>query len=160
MASHPVIALENLRVAAVSAMSASSRGTLERPGKNVRQKAGLNRGILDAAWADFRHQLEYKTAAVGGEIIAVNPAFTSQRCSSCGHTDKGNRTTQSRFICLACGHAENADMNAAKNILAAGHAVWLERAKACGEDVRRASPARVRRAASLKQEPSEETCRA
>jgi putative transposase len=156
VASHPVIALEDLRVAA---MSASARGTANRPGSRVRQKAGLNRGILDAAWAEFRRQLEYKTAAVGGELIAVNPAFTSQRCSCCGHTDKGNRTTQSSFICLACGHAENADVNAAKNILAAGHAVWLDRAKACGEDVRPAKPERAERAASVKQEPSEETCR-
>jgi putative transposase len=124
VASHPVIALEDLRVAA---MSASARGTAEKPGSRVRQKAGLNRNILDAAWAEFRRQLEYKTQAVGGEVIAVNPAFTSQRCAACGHTDKGNRTTQSSFICLACGHADNADVNAAKNILAAGHAVWAER---------------------------------
>jgi len=150
VASHPVIALEDLRVAA---MSASSRGTLERPGSRVRQKAGLNRGILDAAWAEFRRQLEYKTAAVGGEVIPVPAAYTSQRCWACGYTDKGNRATQSSFICLACGHAENADVNAAKRpfgrpapaILAAGHAAWTERElkpKACGENVRRASPAR------------------
>ena len=157
VASHPVIAIEDLRVAA---MSASARGTSERPGKNVRQKAGLNRGILDAAWAEFRRQLEYKSAAVGGEVIAVPAAYTSQRCATCGHIDKGNRTTQSSFICLACGHADNADVNAAKNILAAGHAVWAEREfkpKACGEDVRHGRRASASRAASAKQEPSEET---
>jgi putative transposase len=157
VASHPVIALEDLRVAA---MSASSRGTADKPGSRVRQKAGLNRNILDAAWAEFRRQLEYKTSAVGGEVIAVNPAFTSQRCAACGHTEAGNRKTQSSFICLACGHADNADVNAAKNILAAGHAVMSERTKACGEDIRQAKPARAERAASMKQEPSEETCRA
>ena len=157
VASHPVIALEDLRVAA---MSASARGTAEKPGSRVRQKAGLNRNILDAAWAEFRRQLEYKTQAVGGEVIAVNPAFTSQRCAACGHTDKGNRTTQSNFICLACGHADNADVNAAKNILAAGHAVWLERAKACGGEVSHVALARPKHAAPSKQEPSEETCRA
>ena len=157
VASHPVIALEDLRVAA---MSASAKGTAEKPGKRVKQKTGLNRSILDAAWSEFRRQLEYKTQSVGGEVIAVNPAFTSQRCAACGHTDKGNRKTQSSFICLACGHADNADVNAARNILAAGHAVMSERTKACGEDVRRAKPARAKRAASVKQEPSEETCRA
>jgi putative transposase len=145
---HPVIAIEDLKVAA---MSASARGTAEAPGRKVKKKAALNRGILDAAWAEFRRQLEYKTAAVGGRVVAIDPAFTSQRCSECGHVDKGNRRTQSAFICLACGHAENADMNAAKNILAAGHA-----ATACGEDVRRAKPARDKRAASAKQEPTEE----
>jgi putative transposase len=74
VASHPVIALEDLRVAA---MSASARGTAKRPGKNVKQKAGMNRGILDAAWAEFWRQLEYKTAAVGGEVFAVPAAYTS-----------------------------------------------------------------------------------
>ena len=160
VASHPVIALEDLRVAA---MSASARGTAEKPGSRVRQKAGLNRNILDAAWAEFRRQLEYKTAAVGGEVIAVNPAFTSQRCAACGHTDKGNRTNQSSFICLACGHADNADVNAARNILAAGHAVWAERQlkpKACGGEVSHAALARPKHAAPSKQEPSEKTCRA
>lgn len=149
---HPVIAIEDLKVAA---MSASARGTADAPGRKVKQKAGMNRGILDAAWAEFRRQLEYKTAALGGRVVAIDPAFTSQRCSECGHVDKGNRRTQSAFICLACGHAENADMNAAKNILAAGHA-----ATACGEDVRRAKPARDKRAASAKQEPAEEACHA
>ena len=154
---YPVIALEDLRVAA---MSASARGTADKPGSRVRQKAGLNRSILDAAWSEFRRQLQYKTAAVGGEVIAVNPAFTSQRCAACGHTESANRKTQSSFVCLACGHADNADVNAAKNILAAGHAAMSERTKACGEDVRRAKPARTKHAASSKQEPSEETCRA
>jgi putative transposase len=158
---HPVIALEDLRVAA---MSASARGTADRPGHRVRQKAGLNRGILDAAWAEFRRQLEYKTAAVGGEVIAVNPAYTSQRCAACGHTEAGNRKTQERFICLACGHADNADVNAAKNILAAGHAVWAKELAAlpdaCGGEVRRDRRASAGRAAPKKQEPFEETCRA
>ena len=86
--------------------------------------------------------------------IAVNPAFRSQRCWACGYTDKGNRATQSSFICLACGHAENADVNAAKNILAAGHAAWSSRTKACAEDVRHAKPERAKRAASVKQEPA------
>ncbi len=154
---HPVIALEDLRVAA---MSASSKGTKDKPGARVRQKAGLNRSILDAAWSEFRRQLEYKSAAVGGEVIAVNPAYTSQRCSVCGHTEKGNRTSQSSFVCLACGHADNADANAARNSLAAGHAVWLERANACGGEVSHAAVARPKHAAPTKQEPSEETCRA
>lgn len=158
---YPVIALEDLKVAN---MSSSAKGTAAAPGQRVRQKAGLNRGILDAAWGEFTRQLGYKTQWRGGQIILVNPAYTSQRCAACGHTDSGNRKTQSSFICLACGHAEHADVNAAKNILAAGHAAWLteqaQRADACGGEVRRAAPARARRAAPTKQEPSEETCSA
>jgi putative transposase len=149
---HPVIAIEDLKVAA---MSASAKGSAETPGRRVKQKAGLNRGILDAAWAQFRRQLQYKAAAVGGEILAVDPAYTSQRCSGCGHVDKNNRKTQSAFVCLACGHAEHADVNAAKNILAAGRAVWSERTAACGEDIRRPQRASARGAASMKQEPTE-----
>jgi putative transposase len=156
-AQHPVIAIEDLRVAA---MSASAKGTASEPGANVAQKAALNRSILDAAWGEFRRQLDYKLAAVGGQLIAVPPAYTSQTCSACGHVHKGNRPSQALFLCLACGHAENADTNAAKNILAAGHAVWAERKlepAACGEDVRRAKVARPKRASSMKQEPTEES---
>lgn len=149
---HAVIAIEDLKVAA---MSASAVGTVEQPGKRVRQKAGLNRTILDQGWAEFRRQLDYKCAARGGAVVAVNPAYTSQRCSCCGHTEAGNRTTQVQFRCMACGHTEHADIHAAKNILAAGRAVWAERPDACGAAVSRAGPARAQRAAAAKQEPTE-----
>ena len=149
---HPVIAIEDLKVAA---MSASAQGTATAPGKKLRQKAGLNRSILDQAWGEARRQLEYKTAARGGAVVPVDPAYTSQRCSACGHTARENRPTQARFACEACGHSENADLNAAKNILAAGHAVWVARPEACGAEVRRARPVRGRRAAARKQEPAE-----
>ena len=150
---HPVIAIEDLKVAA---MSASAAGTAEAPGKQVRQKAGLNRAILDQGWAEFRRQLEYKCAARGGAVVPVNPAYTSQTCHQCGHVSPDNRQTQSVFACVACGHAENADTNAAKNILAAGLAVWSCGTAACGAAVSRAKPARAKRAAALKQEPAEE----
>ncbi|OUM01199.1 RNA-guided endonuclease InsQ/TnpB family protein [Variovorax sp. JS1663] len=153
-AEHPVIAIEDLRVVA---MSASARGSADRPGRNVRQKAGLNRSILDAAWGEFRRQLEYKLAAVGGQLVDVNPAYTSRTCRICGHESADNRKTQSVFACVACGHTEHADINAARNILAAGHAVWASTLKpdACGGVVRRAASARTKRAAPAKQEPSE-----
>jgi putative transposase len=91
---HPVIAIEDLKVAA---LSASAAGTAEAPGQRVRQKAGLNRAILDQGWAEFRRQLEYKTAARAGAIVAVNPAYTSQTCSCCAGVDAGNRRTQAFF---------------------------------------------------------------
>lgn len=154
---HPVIAIEDLKI---KNMSASARGTIDAPGKNVRAKAGLNRSILDASWSEFRRQLEYKLAWRGGELLKIDPAYTSQRCSCCGFTDKANRRSQASFMCVACGHSEHADVNAAKNILAAGHAVWssreIERKKACGEDVSRAAVARPKHAASAKQEPTGE----
>ncbi len=118
---HPVIAIEDLKIAS---MSRSAKGAVDTPGKNIRQKAGLNRGILDQAWGEFARQLEYKTAAVGGAVVYVNPAYSSQECRLCGHIDKANRTTQESFKCTACGHAENADVHAAKNILARGLTAW------------------------------------
>lgn len=149
---HAVIAIEDVKVAA---MSASAAGTAAAPGQRVRQKAGLNRAMLDQGWAEFRRQLQYKTAARGGALVAVPPAYTSQRCSACGHVDGRNRSSQAQFRCMACGHAENADMNAAKNILAAGLAVSAQRPTACGADVSRTRPARAKRAAAVKQEPTE-----
>jgi putative transposase len=144
---HAVIAIEDLKVAN---MSASARGTAAAPGKNVKAKAGLNRSILDQGWSEFRRQLEYKLEANGGQLIAVNPAYTSQTCSACGHCEKGNRQSQTLFACVACGHTEHADINAAKNILAAGLA-----ASACGEAIRPCTAAKQHRAASVKQEPTE-----
>src|SRR5690606_19713514 len=79
---------------AVRSMSASAKGTIEAPGRNVRSKAGLNRSILDQGWYQFRQLLGYKLADRGGELILVNPAFTSQRCAECGHTEAANRESQ------------------------------------------------------------------
>ena len=109
------IAVEDLKV---KNMTASARGTIENPGKNVKQKAGLNRVMLDTALGEIRRNLEYKC----GRLIEVNPAYTSQRCHKCGHTDKENRKTQARFQCVSCGFASNADTNAAMNIRRLGMA--------------------------------------
>lgn len=122
--SHAVLVLEDLKV---RNMSASAKGTVEEPGRNVRAKSGLNKSILDQGWYLFRTQLEYKAGWRGGRVHLVSPEFTSQKCSQCGHVASGNRPTQERFCCQACGHTEHADVNAARNILAAGHAVT-----ACG----------------------------
>lgn len=94
--------------------------TRRAKGSNVRQKAGLNRAILDKGWHQFQTFLEYKLAAAGGELRLVNPAFTSQACSDCGTIDKRSRESQARFNCAHCGHIANADTNAAINILRAG----------------------------------------
>jgi putative transposase len=102
----------------VRAMTRSAKGTLDQPGRNVRQKAGLNRGILANGWGALLHRLEDKAP---GRVEKIHPAYTSQRCSVCGHVAPGNRENQG-FRCVACGHQAHADVNAACNI-AAGHAV-------------------------------------
>ena len=101
-------------------MTRSAKGTAEAPGTNVAAKAGLNREILRLGWGQFTSFLAYKTARYGGELIRVNPAYTSQACSSCGVVDKASRENQSRFKCVHCGFTLNADHNAARNILAKG----------------------------------------
>jgi IS605 OrfB family transposase len=117
---HAVIIIEDLKV---SNMSRSAKGTIEEPGRNVKAKSGLNKSILDQGWAEFRRQLEYKQLWRGGEVVTIHPSYTSQACSACGHVSSENRKTQSRFECVACGFAENADLNAALNIEVAGQAI-------------------------------------
>ena len=85
-------------------------------------KAGLNRSISDAGWGQLLRYVAYKAEDAGRQVIAVDPRHSSQRCSSCGHTDAGNRRTQAQFRCLVCGHEAHADVNAAINILRAGKA--------------------------------------
>ncbi len=134
--SHAMIVVEALKI---SNMSRSASGTLDNPGKNVKAKSGLNKSILDQAWGEFKRQISYKLAWKGGIYLAVPAPYTSQTCSVCGEKDKASRQGQERYVCTSCGYEANADINAAKNILAAGHAVL-----ACGEDAL---------ATSMKQEP-------
>ncbi len=100
-------------------MTRSAKGTRQNPGHGVRQKAGLNRGILRAGWALLVHRLEQKAP---GRVEKIKPHYTSQRCSACGQVDGKSRESQAVFRCTACGYACHADVNAAINI-AAGHAV-------------------------------------
>jgi transposase len=104
-----------------------------------RAKAGLNRGILANGWGLLVRRLEHKAP---GRVEKVNPAYTSQTCSACGHCALEHRESQAVFRCVACGHRANADVNAAVNI-AAGRAV----------SARRETPVRV----SPKREPQHAT---
>jgi putative transposase len=116
---HAMVVVEDLQV---SNMSRSAAGTVEQPGRKVKQKSGLNRSILDQGWAEFRRQLEYKVLWQGGLFLAVPAMNTSRTCPQCGHVSKDNRKSQAVFACVKCGYSENADLVAAINILRAGHA--------------------------------------
>lgn len=132
------IAVEDLKV---RNMTRSAKGDAEVPGKNVRAKSGLNREMLNVAPRSFRVLLEQKIARTTGKIIPVDPRHTSQTCSKCGVTDASSRRSQSEFVCVACGYADNADLNAARNI--------LSRARSSGASVSpRKTPSRGRRAKS------------
>ena len=100
-------------------MTRSAKGTAGNPGRNVRAKSGLNREILRSGWGLLVRRLQEKAP---GRVEKISPAFTSQRCSACGHVDSESRESQARFVCTVCGFASNADVNAARNI-AAGYAV-------------------------------------
>ena len=117
---HATVYIEDLQV---KNMSKSAKGTVEKHGKMVKQKSGLNRAILDQAWYEFRRQLEYKLRWRGGQLIPVSPQYTSQCCPACGHTAKENRTTQALFACVQCGYSNNADVVGAMNVLQRGRAL-------------------------------------
>ena len=136
---HAIVCIEDLQI---RNMSKSSKGNAEQHGKQVRQKSGLNRAILDQGWGEFRRQLDYKLAWRGGHLIAVPPHNTSRTCPACGHVSKENRRSQAQFACVACGYQNHADVVGAINVLERGH-----RLLACGES------AQLGR--SVKQEPAE-----
>lgn len=108
------VVLEDLDI---QGMTASAKGTLASPGRNVRQKSGLNRSILNQGWHAFEGMLAYKLEERGGTLAKVNPAFTSQTCSACGVVDARSRKNQASFECVACDYRDHADTNAAINIL-------------------------------------------
>jgi putative transposase len=76
------------------------------------------------AFAQLGHYIAYKAALAGVPVVYVDPAYTSQMCSQCGHVSKKNRPDQATFRCTSCGFAEHADVNAARNIAARGAADW------------------------------------
>jgi putative transposase len=106
------IALEHLRVAA---MTATAAGTIEAPGRNVAAKAGLNRSILDAGWAQFTSILVAKAESAGRRVVLVHPALTSIDCHACGA--RCRRPRQDTVVCLVHGELD-ADLNGARNIAA------------------------------------------
>jgi putative transposase len=125
-----VIRVENLKI---GNMTRSAKGTRESPGRNVRQKAGLNRGILRSGWGLLVRRLGDKAP---GRVEKIKPALTSQRCSACGQADRDSRESQAVFRCTACGFACHADVNAAINI-AAGHAVTARGGDGAAQPVNR-----------------------
>jgi putative transposase len=134
---HGLIVVEDLKT---RHMTASAKGTIDQPGSNVRQKAGLNRAILDKGWHLFARALENVARYTGAQIVKVPAPYTSQRCSTCRNVDPASRESQAVFRCTTCGHTENADVNAAKNVLADGLSV-----SACGD---------LGTSRSVKQEPA------
>ena len=114
---HGLIAVEDT---AIRNMTRSTKGTLEKPGRNVAQKRGLNRSILSQRWAAISQKLEYKSKWYGRQCIRVPAAHTSQTCPACGNVDANNRLKQASFQCTRCRTKANADVIGAENIRCRG----------------------------------------
>ena len=98
-------------------MTASARRTPDKAGRHGRQRAGLNRGILAETRNSFANKPCYKVQERGARVVRVEPAYTSQTCTSCAVCDAGSRESQAIFCCIACGHRHHADINAAQSVL-------------------------------------------
>lgn len=100
---------------AITAMTASRRGTAEAPGEGVAVQAQLNRRILGAAWGKLAEFSRYKITERGGACVTAPPAFISQECPRCGCVDERNHPSARRFRCVSCG------LEAPSDVVAAGH---------------------------------------
>lgn len=117
---HDAIFVEDLQV---KNMMRSAKGTVEEPGRNVAQKTGLNRSMSEQAWSTFFFMLEYKAERAGTRFERVDPKYTSQTCSRCGTVDAESRKDE-RFRCVHCEFTDDADHNAAVNVLSRGMSNW------------------------------------
>ena len=107
----------------VSTAKGTSRGIALEDLNGIRERINAKRTVAKRqrrvlhTWAFYqlRAFISYKAQMAGVRLVLVNPAYTSQTCSHCGHCDKANRRTQAQFVCVACGHACHADLNAAEN---------------------------------------------
>ena len=132
---HKLYVFEALKV---KNMTASAKGDTEKPGKNVQQKAGLNRAILASGWGQIKVYTHYKALRAGKLCIEVPAHYSSQECSQCGFTHPDNRHSQAAFVCQSCHCTDNADTNAAKVLVKRGVALML------GEDVAKKKVKRAR----------------
>ena len=138
---HDAIVAEDLAVANLTRRP-KPKPDPDRPGKylpnGTRAKAGLNKSISAAGWGEFRRQLEYKTAKYGRRLIVIDRWYPSSKtCSSCGYLLGALSLKTRHWTCPSCRTRHDRDLNAAKNICAAGLAVGTGNgADACGADVR------------------------
>jgi putative transposase len=115
--------------------------------KGMVRNRSLAKAISDCGWGEFRRQLEYKCERYGRHLIVIGRWYPSSKtCSACGHLLAALSLSTRHWTCPSCGTRHDRDVNAAKNILAAGLAV-----SACGAGVRHSGSSRVRSA--VKQDP-------
>ena len=116
--------------------------------KNMVKNHKLALAISDSGWSELIRQLDYKCRWYGRKLVAIDRWFTSsKRCSSCGHIVDKMPLNIREWTCLECGSNHDRDVNASKNILAAGLAVAV-----CGATVRPEQSKSVK-AGAMKQKP-------
>ena len=156
---HDVLVVEDLAVRNMTRRPAP-RPDPDRPGaylpNGAAAKAGLDKSVHDAGWGEFRRQLEYKCERAGRRLIVIDRWYPSSKtCSACGRLLAGLSLRTRHWSCPSCRTRHDRDLNAAKNIRAAGLAVGADGADACGADVRRHGTPRPQSA--VKQEPQRVT---
>jgi putative transposase len=125
--------------------------------RNMVRNRSLAKAISDCGWGTFRSMVEYKAARAGRHLIMIDRWYPSSKtCSACGHLLAGLSLSTRMWQCPSCGTRHDRDINAAKNIRAAGLAAGAGNgADACGADVRHGGPTPMRSA--VKQEPRRAT---
>ena len=117
---YDIIAMEKLNLAGMSRKT-KAKVDPHNPGEFLPNgqsaKKSLNRKLRLSALSQLGEFLNYKARLSGGQVVEVDPKNTSRRCSSCGHVAQENRESQAVFLCKKCSYSDNADHNAAINIL-------------------------------------------
>jgi putative transposase len=100
----------------------NSHGLIVHEALNVKgmPRTRLAKSTHDAGWASFLNILSYKAEEAGTRVISVNPANTTQTCSSCGRIPEARKTLSDRMHACPCGFVADRDVNAARNILSLG----------------------------------------
>ena len=108
-----VIVFEALRASMMTRKPKAKQDAQGRylPNK-AKQKAGLNKSILNVGWHRIETYTKYKAYQAGKAVFKINAAYTSQECAKCDHTHPNNRKSQELFVCGHCGNTDNADNNA------------------------------------------------
>ena len=117
---------ENHRISKtiVAVAKGTGRGIALEDLKGIRDRTTVGRRQRNrhSGWSFFqlRSFVEYKAALTGVPVVVVDPRYTSQTCSVCGHCERGNRPTRNLFLCKQCGYSTNADFNSARNLAGLG----------------------------------------
>lgn len=120
-----LICMEDLNI---KGLTKSSKGTIEKPGKKVKQKSGLNRSITDVALGSFMSMVGYKASFDGKHTVKVNRFFSSSKtCSCCGTINKDLKLSDRVWTCDSCGTKLDRDYNAAVNIMTEGKKMFFDK---------------------------------